>query len=214
MAQVWSKTQVKMESESGAVVTLTAISKASPAVATYSGSDALTDGQIVLLDIKGMFQIDKMPVRVANVNATNNTFELEGVDSRTFDDFISGTATVKVLGTSITTMADISVSGGEFEEIDTTTIHDETKQSQPGAASPIIVSGNVNWDPADAGQQAMKAASQAKAQRVFEIVFANGYRWITNGYVGFVGAPGGSAQQKVSSPYKITCKGNPSMYAN
>jgi len=214
MAQVWSNVQVKMESASGTAVTLTAISKANPAVATYSGADTLNNGDVVVLAVQGMHQLDKSVARVANVNTGSNTFELEGVDSSSYDTFTSGTATPKTRGTSITTMADISVSGGDFEMIDTTTIHDATKQTQPGAASPIEVSGSVNWDPTDAGQIAMKQASDAKAQKVFEIIFANGYRWMFSGYVGYTGAPTGGAQQKVTSPYKISCQGRPAMYAS
>lgn len=209
--QVWSNVQVKMESASDTADTITGITKANPAVCT-STAHGMANGDFVVLAVQGMYQLDKRPCRIANI--TVNTFELEGVDSTGYDTFTSGTATKKTLGTSFTTVGDISVSGGETEMIDVTTIHDSQKQTVPGAASPTEVSGSVNWDPTDAGQIAMKTAADNKAQKVFMVQFANGYRWVFNGYIGYVGAPAGSAQGKVTSPFKISCQGRSSMYSS
>jgi hypothetical protein len=183
---VWSNVQVAMQSASGAVKTITAITKANPAVVS-SAAHGMANGDIVVLAVQGMYQLDKRACRIANVAA--GTFELEGVDSTSYDTFTSGTATPATLGTSFSTIAEFSVSGGEFEMIDTTTIHDSQKQNQPGAASATEISGSVNWDPTDAGQTAMKTASDAKAQKVFRVTFANGYKWVFSGYVGYSGGP-------------------------
>ena len=207
---VWSNVQVAMESGSDSPDTITGITKANPAVAT-STAHGMSNGDIVVLAVQGMYQLDKRPVRIANVTA--NTFELEGVDSTNYDTFTSGTATKKTLGTSFSTIAEFSVSGGDFEMIDVTTIHDSQKQSIPGAASPTEVSGSVNWDPTDAGQAAMKTASDAKAQKTFKVTFANGYKWIFNGYIGYTGSPTGQSQGKATSPFKMSCQGRPMMYS-
>lgn len=209
---VWSNVQVAMESASSTALTITAISKANPAVVTYTGTDPV-NGDVVVLSVQGMYQLDKRAVRVANVNGVANTFEIEGCDSTLYDTFTSGTATPKTLGTSFSTIAEFSVSGGDFDMIDTTTIHDSQKQNQPGAASATEISGSVNWDPTDAGQTAMKTASDAKAQKVFKVTFANGYKWLFNGYVGYVGSPTGQAQGKATAPFKISCQGRPMFYS-
>ena len=116
-ASVWSNVQVAVQSALAAADTISAITKANPAVVTAT-AHGLANGDWVSLDVLGMHQLDKSVCRVANVTA--NTFELEGVDSTGFDTFSSGTAQAITFGTSITTMSDINVSGGDFESIDTT----------------------------------------------------------------------------------------------
>ena len=98
--------------------------------------------------------------------------------------------------------------------IDITTIHDNTKKTIPGAASSIEVSGNMNWDPSDLGQIALKTASDSRAMRGFRVTFSDGAKWYFTGYPGYTGTPTGSAQQKVTSPYKISSYGRPSFYAS
>lgn len=209
--KVWSNVQVAMQSALGSSKTITAITKANPAVCT-STSHGLANGAIVVLSVQGMWQLDTYTARVANVAA--NTFELEGVDSTLFDTFSSGSAQEITFGTTFSTIGDITTSGGDFEQIDITTIHDSTKKFIPGAASPVDVSGNFNWDPADAGQVAMKSASQSRALRAFRITFSDGTKWYFTGYPAFTGTPTGSAQQKVTSPFKVGGYGRPSFYAS
>lgn len=211
MAKTWTNVQVAMQSAISVAKQISNITKANPAVVS-STAHGFGNGDVIYLDIQGMYQIDKMTVRVANV--TPDTYQLEGIDSTEFDTFTSGSAQELTLGTSFTTIGDFTVSGGDLEMIDVTTIHDQTKQSQPGSASAIECSGNFNWDPADAGQIAMKKASDAKVLRGFRIQFSDGSKWFITGYPGYVGAPTGSAGGKVTSPFKISCNGRSSFYAS
>lgn len=209
--KVWSNVQVAMQSALAAAKTITSITKANPAVAT-STAHGYSNGDIVVLAVQGMWQLDTRTVRVANV--TTNTFELEGVDSTDYDTFSSGTAEEITFGTTFSTIGDISTSGGDFEMIDVTTIHDNVKKSIPGSASQVEVSGNMNWDPADAGQIALKSASDSRSLRAFAITFSDQTKWYFTGYPGYTGTPTGSAQQKVTSPFKISSFGRPSFYAS
>ena len=209
--KTWTNVQVAMQSAIDTAKTITGITKANPAVAT-SSAHGYANGDIVTLSVVGMYQVNIQPVRVANVTA--NTFELEGVDSTAFDTFTSGTAQKVTLGTTFSTIGDFTTSGGDVEMIDTTTIHDATKSSQPGSATAIECSGNFNWDPSDAGQIAMKNASAAKVMRVFKVQFSDGSKWFFNGYPGYAGNPTGSAGAKVTSPFKISSNGRPSFYAS
>ncbi len=208
--KTWSNVAMAMQSALGSSKTITAITKANPAVCT-STSHGLANGDVVILAVQGMYELDTRTVRVANVAA--NTFELEGVDSTSYTTFSSGTAQAITFGTSFSTVTDLSVSGGDFEQIDITTIHDNVKKTIPGMASAIEVSGNMNWDPADAGQIALKSASDSKVLRGFRITFSDGSKWYFTGYPGYAGTPTGSAQQKVTSPFKISSYGKPSFYA-
>jgi hypothetical protein len=89
------------------VITLTAqnitgITKANPAVVTYSGSDTYANGdEIFISDVVGMTQVNNKYYKVANVNTGANTFELTTVDG------------TNVNSTSYTTYS----SGGTIEEV-------------------------------------------------------------------------------------------------
>ena len=209
---VWKNVAVAMQSALAASVAISAITKASPGAVT-SVAHGFADGDILLLTIVGMHQLDQKVVRVDN--KTNDTFELEGVDTTLFDTFTSGGAEKVTLGNSITSATSISVSGGEFDFIDTTTIHASSKSQIPGLPSAISFAMDHIWDSTDAGQIAMKAASDNQGKRVFKFTFGTGGKVIYfAGYVGFVGLPGGSAQNLVTSGAVITMNGTPTYYAS
>lgn len=206
----WSNVAVAMQSTLATEITITAISKASPGVVT--ATNTLVNGDYVYLSVQGMFQLDGKVVRVSAASGTG--FTLEGVDTTSFDTFSTGTAQKVTFGTSITTATSMSASGGDFDFIDTTTIHSAVKTQIPGLGNPVTYSFDNLWDPADAGQVAMKAASDTQAIRAIKLTFGTGGPIVVfAGYVGFTGAPGGQAQDKVVSPAVITAFGSLTNYA-
>lgn len=208
----WANVGVAMQSALAATKTITAITKASPAVVT-STAHGYANGNYVLLSIQGMSQLDNKVVRVANQTA--NTFEAEGVDSTLFDTFSTGTAALITFGTTITSATSMSATGGDFDFIDTTTIHSNVKTQIPGLANPITYTFDNLWDVSDAAQLAMKSATDSQAQRAFRFTFGTGGPiMLFSGYVGFTGAPTGNAQDKVTSPAVITAFGTPTYYAS
>lgn len=207
----WSNVGVTMQSALATALTITAISKASPGVVSYTGTDP-ANGDFVKLLVQGMYQVNERVFRVANVNTGSNTFELEGENTTSYDTFSSGTAEVITFGTTLATATGLSASGGDFNFIDTTTIHDNVAKQIPGLASAIVYNFENLWDPADAGLAALKAASDTKAQRAIKIAFANGYKVVFLGYVGATLLPVGSAQDKVTTPVAITMNGRPTAY--
>jgi hypothetical protein len=210
-ARKWSNVIVSMQSAIAAAKTITAITLANPGVAT-STAHGFTNGQIVYMLIQGMYQLNERPVRVANVTA--NTFELEGIDTTLFPAFTSGSAALVTLGTSITSATSISASGGDFDLIDTTTIHAGQRSQIPGLPNASSFSFDNIWDVSDAGLLAMKAAGEAQAQRVFLFQFgASGQKFYFAGYVNASLLPTGQAQQLVTTPAVITMNGFPSVYA-
>ena len=212
-----SNVAVAMQSALAAAKTITAITKAAPGVVT-STAHGYSNGDYVFLEVQGMSQVNGRVFRVANV--ATDTFQLEdvtggtGIDTTVFDTFSSGTAKKITFGTSITTAATINVTGGDFDFIDTTTIHSNQKSQIPGAANPISISMDQLWDIADAGQIALKAASDTQAQRAFKFTFGTGGPiMVFVGYVGFTGAPTGNAQDKITSPATVTAFGSPTYYS-
>lgn len=208
----WSGVAVAMQSALAAAKTISAITKASTAVVTAT-AHGYTNGDYVLLVTQGMYQLDGKVVRVAAV--ATDTFQAEGVDSTLFDTFVSGTAQKITFGTTLSSMTSVNASGGDFDFVDTTTIHQNVKTQIPGLANPLSYSFDNLWDMSDAAQLAMKAASDNQGQRAFKFVFGTGGPiMVFSGYVGYAGAPTGSAQDKVVSPAVITAFGTPTYYAS
>jgi len=213
----WSGVAVAMESALGAAKTITGI--AVGVTATVTATHDFSVGDYVKFDVLGMHQINGRVFRVLSVSTTVS-FVIEdtdgtSLDTSDFDAFSSGTVSKITFGTSITTATNISASGGDFDFIDTTTIHDNVKTQIPGSANPLSYSFDNLWDAADAGQITMKAASDAQAQKAFKFTFGTGGRiMVMNGYVGYSGAPTGSAQDKVVSPAVITAFGSPTYYVS
>ena len=211
--QVWSNVGIAVQSALSSAQTISGITKANPAVATYVGADP-ANGDFIVVTATGMSQVDGRIFRVANVNAGGNTLELEGCDSSAFDTFSTGSFKIITFGTSLSVVSGVSASGGDFQFIDTTTIHDTVQKQIPGNASPTTFSLDCQWQPDDAGLVALKSASDAKALRAVLITFANGYKYLVTGYIGCTLSPGGQAQGVVTTPVVITAYGRPTAYGS
>jgi hypothetical protein len=210
-ARKWSNVAVAMQSALGADITITAISKASEGVVT--ATNTLANGDYVVLATLGMWQLNERVARVKSVSGSG--FTLEGVDTTAFDTFTSGTCNKITFGTSITTATSMSSSGGEFDFIDTTTIHGNAKTQMPGLPNPSTFSFENIWDVADAGLLAMKDAADAQAKRAFKFTFGTGGQIMSfNGYVGATLLPGGQSQGLVTTSSVITMNGTPTYYAS
>lgn len=208
----WSNIQIAMQSALAAAKTISGITKASPGVAT-STAHGYSNGDYVFLLVQGMYQLDGRVARVAGV--TTDTFQLEGIDTTAFETFSSGTAEKITFGTSISTATSVSSSGGGFDMIDVTTIHDNAKKEIPGLASASTFSFDNIWDVSDTGLLAMKTASDAQSKRAFKFTFGTGGQiMVFAGYVGATLLPAGSAQDKVTTSTTITMQGSPSYYAS
>lgn len=211
-AIVWKNVAVDMQSVQGAAKSITAITQAATAVATSPGH-GFANGDIVFLEIQGMRQLNEKAVRVAGV--TTDSFQLEGVNSTKFDEFTAGSASKVTLGHAVTTATTISSSGGDFDFIDTTTIHDNAKTQMPGLPGATSFSMDHIFDPADPGLLALKDASDNQERRVFRFRFGTGGKILLfAGYVGCSMLPGGQAQQLVTTRSAITMNGTPTYYSS
>lgn len=209
---VWKNVAVTMQSAIAAAKTISGITKASPGVVTAT-AHGYSNGDYVFLNVNGMHQLNDKVVRVAGV--TTDTFQIEGVDTTAFDTFADGTAEKLTFGTSITTATTINASGGEFDFVDTTTIHDNTKKQIPGLPSAITYQFDNIWDASDTGLLAMKSASDTQAKRAFKFQFGSGGKIIVfAGYVGCSMLPGGQAQDLVKTSAVITMNGTPTYYTS
>lgn len=208
----WSNVGVDVQTALATAVTINSISLANPAVVGYTGTDP-ANGDYVFLSVRGMFQLDKVVARVANVNAAGNTFELEGFDSTTYSAFTSGTFQVITFGASMTNVVDVNASGGEPEFADITTIHQNIRTRVPVVTSPLNFNFTGLFDPTDAAMQELARATRAITERAIRFRFANGTRMVFSAYVSAPGVPTGSAQQAVQTPISLEAQGLPTVYA-
>ncbi len=209
-ARKWSNVAISMQSALGPDITITAITNASEGVVT--ATNTLSVGDYVTLTVQGMYQLND---RVARVKAVSGSgFTLEGIDTTLFDTFSSGTANKITYGTSITTATQVNPSGGDFDFIDTTTVHGNSKTQIPGLPNPATYSFDNIWDVSDAGLLAIKLASDAQAKRAFKFTFGTGGQiMVFFGYAGGNLLPGGQSQGLVTTQTVITMNGSPSYYA-
>jgi Phage tail tube protein, TTP len=211
MAQIniWSKVGVAIQTALAAAVTITAISKANPAVATATNTYAV--GDIVFLTVAGMTEINSAVVRISA--ASGGSFTLEGIDSTLMGTFASGTAQKVTFGAAAATFQDVNGSGGEAAATDITTIHDDTTKEIPGVKSAINYSFSSLWDPSDPALIELKKADNVKGTRSVLITFATGARAMFNCYPTCPLFPAGSAGAPVTSPVTFKVTGPITAYA-
>lgn len=208
----WSNVAIAMQSALAAAVTITGITKANPGVVQTANPPA--NGSYVLLTVQGMYQVNGRVFRTAG-QVASTSFQLEGENTTNYDTFTSGTFQVITFGTSLSTVAQVSAAGGDFEFIDVTTVHDNARKQVPGAANPLSYSLDNIWDVSDAGLFALKQAFDEQTSRCFKFTFGTGGPIMAfNGFVGASLAPGGQAQQLVTTPAVITAFGSPTYYAS
>jgi hypothetical protein len=215
-----SNVAVAMQSALGANVAITSITLAAPGVITTTAVHGLAVGDYVLMTVSGMYQLNGKVYRVASGGFTTTIIQLEDVTGGTgistigFAAFSSGTLNKITFGTSISSAASMTASGGDFAYLDTTTIHTNQKSQIPGAANPISFEMEHLWDITDAGQIAMKNASDLQSQLAFKLTYGTGGPiQVFTGYVGYTGAPTGAAQDILKSKASLTAFGSPSYYS-
>lgn len=213
-ARKWSNVAVAIQSALATAITINSISKANPGSVGYTGTDP-SNGDYVLLASNGMFQLNNRVARVTNENGVGNTFDLENINTTSFDTFTSGTGQVITFGTSITTATTITPSGGDFGFIDTSTIHSNVKTQIPGPTEAIRFDMDHIWDVSDAGLLALKAAYDSQSMLAVKFTIGTGGPVVV--FAGYIGAhllPGGQSQGLVTTKTTFTVYGSPTYYSS
>lgn len=209
----WSNVAIAVQSALASAVTISGITKASPGVVSYSGTDP-SNGDMVLLTITGMGQLNDRIARVANVDGGANTFELEGIDTTLFDTFVSGSFEVITFGTTLSTIQEVTPSGGDAVYADQSVIHENQERRAPVAYSPLTFSMTSLFDASNAALVALKAAADSLSKRAVYFRFSNGQKMYFNAYVGFAFVPTGSRPNAVQTPLTLEAQGRPTVYAS
>lgn len=213
----WSNVAVAIGPISGSAIAITGITKAATGVVSTAGA-VPTNGSWVWLEVQGMTQVNEALFRVTGAGA--GVFSLEDVDgtaldTTAYDAFVSGSFRPVTFTTSVTTATTISPSGGEFDQIDTTTIHGSQRSSIPGLPSAMSYQMDHMWDVQDPGLQALNAAYKASQKQAILYTFGvGGPKMAFGGYVGATLLPGGQSQGLVTTNTVFSMNGFPTYYAS
>lgn len=207
----WSNVQVSIQTALGVEKTITAITKADPA-AVSAAAHGYAAGDYVVLDTEGMYQVDARVFRAGAIDA--GSYSLEGEDSTLYDTFVSGRSASITFGINMSTVVSLQASGGDFDFIDITTIHDNIRKQIPGLASAAVYTFENIWDAADPGLIALKQASDNQGLRAIRFTFSAGQLVLFNAYVGCTLLPVGEAQNLVKTNTVLTMFGRPTTYAS
>lgn len=210
----WTNVGIDVQTALAAAVSISAVTKASPGVVTYGGAVHPANGDYIAVTANGMHQINDRILRIANVNTTAKTFELEGEDTTSYDTFINGSYQIVTFGASFNSVQTISPSGGDYEKADITTIHDSVRKNVPTIAAPLTLAMTNYFDLTDPGFVECNKAYKAKAKRAIRVRFGSGAKMVMMGYVGAAGVPTGQAQGVVQTPVSIEAQNLPTVYAS
>ncbi len=172
-----------------AAQTISAISKADPGVATYSGDDPVNGDYFALVDISGMTELQDGVVKVANVNGVANTFELRDQDTTLFTDFISGSMRKITFGAELEVATGFSISGGDTKFATYMLLKDKQELEIPVGYNKASASVPSIWDPQDAGMAYVRNAARTSQKLAMKIAFPDGLEMLFFGYVGASGLP-------------------------
>ena len=87
-------------------------------------------------------------------------------------------------------------------------MHDLADKQVINGTTSQAFSLTMQWDPANAAQQAMNAAYLAQASLAFKITWPSGRFAMFYGSVGYNMVPGGSNQGVTTSPAAVAVEGN------
>lgn len=200
----------------GSAQTIGSIQAANPAVVNHGGS-ALTNGNYAaLVDILGMSQVNNRAFRVANVDSGSPgpTFQLEGENATAYDAFTSGSVKPLTFSYSMSTGTTVTASGGDFDFIDTTTIHDLQRTQIPNLANPLTYSFDCFWDPADTFLANVLSFTRLQTLVALRMTFLSQAKFLVLGYVSASLAPTGNAGEVVRTPVTFTAFGLPTLYTS
>lgn len=154
-------------------VTVTAVSLASPGVATASSHGLANDTVGYFYDVVGMAQLEKQACRVKN--QATNTFELQGLNTTGYSAYTSGKFKSVATWATLAEATSYSIGGGASDKLDVTTLLDIVRKEEQGLLPTQNVSMNViAQDTPSAAMLLLESAVQTQGLVVVRVTLGNG----------------------------------------
>lgn len=196
-------TKVEIAGTAGASITITAITKAKPAVVT--ATNTLSVGDVVVFgSVTNMPEING---RIGIVTVASGSSFTVNIDASGFAAAgTSGTATPQTW-TKISNLKDFNGFDGSVSEIDKTNLDSLAKEYSPGLEDFGSLSGTLDIDPTDAGQIAAMTAKSAATITYFRVTYPSAT--VGRCFQGFVKKFGEQAAVDgvIRSTFEIRCSG-------
>lgn len=194
---------------------MTAISNAAEAVATLGDGHGCVAGDILEIT-SGWGRLNGRLARVKTV-ATNDV-TLEGINTTNTTLFPagSGTGTVRKITAwdEVTQVRDISVSGGEQQFADITTLTDVVAKQAPTIRSAVALSLTVMDDPGLAYYATVTGLSESAGVAGLRMRLPNGSKLYANGYWSIQKTPNIAKNDAVTAKIDVSYVAEPTRYAS
>lgn len=175
--------RIFIETTAGTALTITDVTNAKPAVATYDGTDP-EDGDYFIAKVsQGMTELGDIVVKIDSVNDVAKTFELTNIDTTDFTEFTTGTMIPVTIDTELNTSTGFSASGGDQNFGTLQYLRDDTVTEYPTNKNPIRITIPSVWDPEDPGADVVRKADQTNAQKAVRMLLKSGAELLFSGYV-------------------------------
>lgn len=184
-------TQVAIASTYGATKAMSAINNANPAVATLEAAHGIIVGDF--MEITSGW--DRLNGRMARCSVlSTNDATLEAIDTSSTARYPAGTGTGSVREVTAWTSigqitSEISVTGGEQQFADITTLADNTQKQIPTVRSPLQVTLPLFDDPALAFVAIVRAAADSATPTAVKFTYPNGSILVANAYWSMLEVP-------------------------
>ena len=199
--------RVEISKTEAAAKVVSAVTQASPGVAT-STAHALTDGSVGYFGtVSGMAQLEGQAVRVDN--PLTNTFDLQGIKTTNYPAF-TGTAnfTPITAWSTLTRAGTYKIGGGDADKIDTTVLIDVIKQEANGLLAAQTVGVDLKLETTDEEALALvRAAALSQAYLDFRITLSDGAQRVFRGQPSLPGENVGQGALGTGS-FNVTVKGS------
>ena len=181
MARIGTNMTVEVESTKASPLTVTAVTKANPGVATSTAHGGANGDVVVFAAAAGMVELNTQAVRMANV--ATDTFELESLDTSDYSTWTAGTATEVDAWHTMSNSQSVSMPNPAPDRKQITTLIDKSHQYQYGL--PDAPDGTISglYDPLGAAEAEIKVATKATEARVFRATWSGGQVTLFNANV-------------------------------
>lgn len=154
-------------------IAITSVSQASPAVAGKTAHGLANNDVGYFSGVTGMDQIEYQAIRVKN--KTDDTFELQGLNTTNFSAFTAGNLTTVATWALLAEATGYELGGGASEKLDVTRLIDFVRKVEAGLLPEQTVNLSVlAQDTPSAAQQVIESAVQSQGIVLVRITLGNG----------------------------------------
>ena len=210
MALLMTRAPIRVQSTTGTALTVTAVTKADPGVATATGH-GLTTGDVVRFAVStGMLELDYQTVRV--IVTSTDEFELENLNTTNFSDWVSGTAIPISTWHTLCFATGVDLPNNPPNKVTTTNLCSYSEETSIGLSGEVSGSIPIQDTP---GSAALKALSELPAGSVvsFKHTWDSGEEKVFSAQPVYGGGYSGNVGDVTTGQIDVTLKGRIISYA-